>query len=546
MYALITLALAAIIIFIFTYASDKKLIKNPELILKAMSVALCVMGIFRFYLSDSFVKNISDVVDPLQSFLRWGYHIGYAMIPMSVFFNSRLIRNITTCFSLPVTILTVIFFDDTMAYFTSAGAGGFYVDEWIRYVTYILELTLALSTIILMQIHNKHIIGMTNDNKLDDNKNSCIQNKKNLINFLVCEISAVFIALIIDCFIFFEYFSYDLLPIIFITVLTLLTVAIIVFRFVIFDVLKKSKNSDLSRYTKIIKTVKEVLATVCMLPLILIQMMPSYIIRPLLPDFKLTVGMFEELHLLWLFALIAEIIVLHCIFRKRSANDKYMLLVFLVLAQVMHTNSQMLIGFTFSRMPLQLCNIAAFFYLYMIITKNKNVFDFCYLANLVGAAIAMILTSFSSETLCFWNIHYIYEHSFVVMVPILGLSLGVFPRLEKSALKSMLKYFSAYFVIIFVLGTIINSLKSAEYGTVNHFYMFNPDVAVSYLPFVGFVKEVHWQFGDFEVYPILVLTIFVLFITLNVLFYFITRGLYKLVDFIKARTNKKEPALSAE
>ena len=453
MYSLITLALSAIIICIFTYASNKKLINNLEIILKVMSVSLCIMGICRFFLSDSFVKNISDVKDPLQSFLRWGYHIGYAMIPMSVFFNSHLIRNITTCFSLPVTILAVIFFEDTMAYFTSAGAGGFYVDEWIRYATYILELTIALSTIILMEIHNKHVID--------------------------------------------------------------------------------------------IKNVKEVLSTIGMVPLIMIQMMPSYIIRPFLSDFKLTVGMFGEFHLLWIFSLIIEIILLHYIFRNRSEKDKYMLLVFLVLAQIMHTNSQMLIGFTFSRIPLQLCNIAAFLYLYMIITKDKGIFDFCYLANLVGAAIAMILTNFDGETLCFWNIHYIYEHSFVVMVPILGVSLGIFPRLDKSALKNMTKYFSVYFVFILILGTILNSLNS-KFGTVNHFYMFNPKVAVQYLPFAGFVNAVHWEFNGFEVYPILVITIFVLFITLNVLFYFITRGLYKLIDYFKERTQKQEPELSIE
>ena len=76
----------------------------------------------------------------------------------------------------------------------------------------------------------------------------------------------------------------------------------------------------------------------------------------------------------------------------------------------------------------------------------------------------------------------------------------------------MTKYFSVYFVFILILGTILNSLNS-KFGTVNHFYMFNPKVAVQYLPFAGFVNAVHWEFNGFEVYPILVITIFVLFIT---------------------------------
>lgn len=455
MYAIITLAISILLIVLLKIAINKNIITKPNFILKIMSVAICVLGIIRYFLSDAFVETVFGMSDPLQSFLRWGYHIGYAIIPMSVFFNSRLIRNIATCFTLPVTMLCIIFIEDTFVYFTAAGAGGFYVDEWFRYVTYILELTLSLVTIVLMQMHTKHCID--------------------------------------------------------------------------------------------IKNFKEVFLTVGMIPLIMLQMMPSYIPQSIISDFSLTAEMFGELHLLWLFSLTAETVLLHYIFRKRSEEDKYMLLVFLVIAQVMHTTSPMLRGFTFSRLPLQLCNIAAFFYLYMIIKKDKKVFDFCYLANLVGAAIAMILTSFSSDTLSFWNIHYIYEHSFVVMVPVLSTTLGLFPRLDKAALKSMMKYFTAYFIFIFLFGTIVNGVNTTpDPFPVNHFYMFNPTVAIEYLPFVGFINAVHWEFGGFEIYPILVVTIFVVFTALNFLFYFITRGSYRLIDSIKEKAKVKEPALQAK
>lgn len=456
MYTLITLSISTLCFIIFRIAVKKNLINKPDLFLKAMSVAICILGIMRYFLSDAFVETTVAMSDPLQSFLRWGYHIGYAIIPMSVFFNSRLFKNIATCFSLPVTLLCVIFFDDTFAYFTAPGAGGFYVDEWFRYVTYILELTLALVTIVLMQIQDKHCID--------------------------------------------------------------------------------------------VKNTKEVLTTLGMIPLIMLQMMPSYIPKTIISDFTLNPDMFGELHLLWLFALTVEIVLLHYIFRKRSYEDKYMLLVFLVISQVMHTTSPMLRGFTYSRLPLQLCNIAAFFYLYMIIKKDKKVFDFCYLANLVGAAIAMILTSFGSDTLSFWNIHYIYEHSFVVMVPVLALTLGIFTRLDKTAIKSMLKFFIAYFIFIFFFGTIINGIDTEPGFAVNHFYMFNPEVAVDYLPFVDFVNLIHWEFNGFEVYPILVITILIVFTGLNLLFYYITRGSYRLIDFIKekTRTKEKEPALQAK
>ena len=450
MNTLIVLLLSAISVISLNTLFNKYKKINPDYILKILAVAFVIIGIFRYYLSDSFVETVNGFDDPLQSFLRWGYHIGYAVIPMSVFCDSRLFKNIALYFSLPMSVLCALFYNDTFIYFISEGAGGFYLNAHFRHFYYSLELIIAIILPILMQLHYKHVIN--------------------------------------------------------------------------------------------IKSAKEPLITLGMTVLIMIQMMPSYIPNSLISTFNIGTGMFGGLHLLWLGCLAAEIILLHFIFRNRSEKDKYMLLLFLVLAQVMHTTSPMIRGFTFSRLPLQLCNIAAFFYLYMIIKKDKKIFNFCYLANLVGAAIAMVLVDFSEEALSFWNIHYIYEHSFVVIVPVLSVTLGIFPRLDKSAIKNMLVYFSAYFAFIFVFGTVVNGLDSTpDFFPVNHFYMFNPGVAVDYLPFVGFTGAIHWEFKGFEVYPLLVATIYVVFIALNILFYFITRGIYKLTDAVKASSKQSKP-----
>lgn len=454
MNTIIILLTSALSIFVLNALFNKNSKVNPDLVLKILAVILPVIGIIRYFLSDSFVETVVGFEDPLQTVLRWGYHICYAVIPISVFFDSRLFRNIASYFSLPMSILSAIFFNDTFAYFTAPGAGGYYVNVHFRYFFYSLELVIAIILPVLMQLHHKHIINLKNP--------------------------------------------------------------------------------------------KEPLVALGVTALILIQMMPSYIPNSIIESIDLKTGMFEELHLLWLGCLALEIILLHFIFRNRSEKDKNLLLVFLVLAQVMHTTSPMIRGFTFSRLPLQLCNIAAFFYLYMIIKKDKKVFDFCYLANLVGAAIAMILVDFSSNPVTFWNIHYIYEHSFVVMVPVLCITLGIFPRLDKHAIKNMFTYFSAYFIFIFIFGTIVNGLDTTpDFLPVNHFYMFSPKVAIDYLPFVGFTELIHLEFNGFEIYPILVITIFVVFLALNILFYFITLGGYKLIDFIKMKINKNKNELIA-
>ena len=75
-------------------------------VLKALAVAFYAVGFFRFFLSDSFIYVINggwfesvkhENHDFLQSILRWGFSINYAVLPVAVFlrnqtYNRSLIR----------------------------------------------------------------------------------------------------------------------------------------------------------------------------------------------------------------------------------------------------------------------------------------------------------------------------------------------------------------------------------------------------------------------------------------------------------------------
>ena len=68
--------------------------------------------------------------------------------------------------------------------------------------------------------------------------------------------------------------------------------------------------------------------------------------------------------------------------------------------------------------------------------------------------------------------------------------------------------------------------------------MFDMKKALSYLPFVGFAGKIHWEFNGFDVYPLLVILIYVVFIALNIVFYLFTRGCYKLSALTKKNVGK--------
>ncbi len=416
-----------------------------ERILKIMAISFAVIGILRFCLADGFVEAaVTPMFAPHQSIARWLYYISYAVLPISVFFDSKLFKNLSITVCIPSILFSVIIFDDTMKYFMMSEGNGLMLPEAVRCIFYIIELSLALT----IPLFSFFLLG-------------------HRVNF-------------------------------------------------------KDKN--------------EILGIIIALPAMLAVMMPVYIPQSLVGFTNISHKPFSTLHLLWLLLMAVEIAVIILYFRKRSDKDKYLLCVFMTVAQFFNTMSTFLRGWRISRLPLQLCSIAAIFYIIAILGKKKKLFHFCYTVNIIGALIAIALASFSSGALCFWNIHYIYEHTFVLVIPILAMSLGVFPRLEKESLPYSFKVFSIYFLVCLIVGTVINGFSDIIGYKINFFYMLDVEVAVDYLPFAGFVGALEWQLGRFTVYPILVVVVYFAFVALCLLFFLATMLMYKLKDKNK---NKK-------
>ena len=436
MFSAIIFVLSALGVFGMLLASEKRAFDVIK-ISKILAVVYCVIGLFRFLLADSFVETALDFSDPLQCIMRWGYYLGYAVIPLSLFFKSPLMRNISLCFTLPMAVLSAVFFNQTFSYFRAEGAGGVYANEVFVSVYYSTELILAIVLPIVITVITEHI---------------------------------------------------------------------------------PFKGGY-----------REVLRTLCALPFMMIIMVPAYIPQAILGYPDISTSSFSTLHLGWILLLAAAIAVLYFIFRRKSEDEKYILILFLTVAQFYHTNSIFLRGFEWSRLPLQLCSIAAYFYLFTVLTKKRIIFDFCFLVNLVGGLIAIALADFGSDSLSFWNIHYIYEHTFVMMVPILAHALGLFGRLTATSLKNALRIFAIYFASSFIIGSLINYIANDGY-TVNFFYMFNYETAINYVPFATFTGLIDFSIGHFKIYPLLIITVFVFFNALFIGFYYLMKLLYRLRD----------------
>jgi len=268
------------------------------------------------------------------------------------------------------------------------------------------------------------------------------------------------------------------------------------------------------------------------LPFILLACMPVYVPQSLIgyTDFTtsaLTIGNF-----IWIGITLVEIAILFFVFRFRDYRQRYMLCMFLALALFMHYNSMYLMGFSVDRLPLQLCNLGAYFFVLVLLLKKKAFFNFVFIANIVGTAIAMVMPDTSGGFAGFWNMHFMIEHMQVLAIPVLCMLLRLFPRLEKNALKHMAIGFTIYFGVCWLSGTILNAFADVGgYGDVNFFYIFDLNEAFGYFPFLEFTREIYIDiFGIFRVWPVFQLLIYSGFLCICVAFYWVTLQFYKMLD----------------
>ena len=434
MFTLITFLFAILLISCGIFLFKKT--THSAKFLSIIAIAYFISGIVRMQFSDSFVETVFSGADIAESLVRWGYYIGYAILPLSVFTSNRTFRNIAIYFSLPMAVVMTTRFNITMEYYFAPGGGGWYVAEWIRYALHTTELGLAIAIPCLMLYKTKHSFN--------------VKSKNEWLNFSL------------------------------------------------------------------------------VLPSALLYMMPPYIPQSLLGFTDIPADPFSLFHISWIAISFMEILGIYLVFKKKSKKQKWEMLYFIVMAEFYLSNSSLLRGFKWSRIPIQLCCVAAFFYLFVILTKSKKMFNFCYLCNVSGAMVAVILADFGTGALKCWNIHYMYEHTMVLAFPILALSLGVFPKLSISSIKDMSKRYVGYFSFCLVLGLTINVFSSVAVYDVNYFYMFDFEEAISYLPFATFTGLIKIPIGSITLYPVLILTVFTIFYLVGLLNYAITLGIGKI------------------
>lgn len=262
--------------------------------------------------------------------------------------------------------------------------------------------------------------------------------------------------------------------------------------------------------------------------------LPIYVPQYLFGHVNVMMTRFSAVHFAWIIGIVLIIIALYFIFKNRSYETKYLLVLALSWALMMQF-SQM---FTASselnvmKLPLQLCNLGSYLALIMLLTKNEKIYHFTLIVNVVGAIIAIVILDINkdvSHISRLWVVHYIVEHTKVLIVPILCLILKIFKPIDLRSIKHFSIGFTIYYLFVFVLGTVSNGFYRIFEGNdiqnffySNHLFMFDKAIARGLLGFTDpLFENCIIKINAFEIYPLVQILVYVVYMAISLGVYFL-------------------------
>ena len=311
---------------------------------------------------------------------------------------------------------------------------------------------------------------------------------------------------------------------------------------------KKIKDRDFAEIGKQLGIMAGVL------PLLMLSVFPQNFLFNFLGEIGEGVEDFTMTHRIYIYIAVLAPILITFGFRKASESVRRAVLVWLAMAGF----NQYFFTFTFdfspSNLPFHLCNTAILLIMIAYIFNCKPVFYFTYFVNVIGAMFAILLPNTATPMTSISSLHFWFNHWYAFFVPILGITLKIFPRPNFKMMRGAIYIFTIYLVAMAVVNGVFNALG---YST-DYFFSYE-NFIVGKFEFLRTVKDsfvLSFAVGEgtariFWLYDLIVWVayVFMMFITWLVYSYCYKisdhyaelRALYK-IDILGIRQLKKQMA----
>jgi ABC-2 type transport system ATP-binding protein len=193
-------------------------------------------------------------------------------------------------------------------------------------------------------------------------------------------------------------------------------------------------------------------------------------------------------HRFYIYFAFASIFVVWLLARKRDLPTKRLILsmmsISMLIVFIPFRNIHEMINDPLDKLPLHLCHTAMFLMPLCFIFNFKKLFYFSLYVNVLGVFFAMFIPTEGGDSkflLDYFRIAFWQNHMGALIMPILGLSFGLFEKPKwKDFLYSTLG-FTIYFVLIVIINSLFTAIKQVTtpgfVGTVNFFYVNSDYVA---------------------------------------------------------------------
>lgn len=195
--------------------------------------------------------------------------------------------------------------------------------------------------------------------------------------------------------------------------------------------------------------------------------------------------------------------------------------------------------FYWTNLPFHLCNTGVFLMFFAFTFKNKSVFYFTYLVNVLGAMVALLMPNTSGHLFQMENLKFWYYHIYDVILPVLAVMFGHFKRPNLKHMRGAIAIFTGYFILMIITNAYVNTFDRVDY-----FFLYGDEVS-SRIKFLETIR-INYQWipvingVGYKVYWLYDILIYVGYIFLMFMIWLVYTAIYKTEDHYKELFNLRK------
>ena len=238
-------------------------------------------------------------------------------------------------------------------------------------------------------------------------------------------------------------------------------------------------------------------------------------------------------HRLFIYGSVVFALIVHFLFTRCEYEQRKYALIYISIATMITFSYQ----YDFSTLtnvaawPLHLCNLAMFIFPFVLVFKLDKLYYFTIFINVLGAFFAMTMPNTDhANWLSSYSVQYWINHYIAMLLPLLIMSLRIFPRPKMKQFIYSLVAFFGYYVFVLIANSVLTGM-----GHETDFFFINSDFIASKLGewaenLRDIIFQINYKEYVFTLYPVYQLLYFIVYVFLSFAMWFVYEQVFDITD----------------